>query len=56
MLTSHRVCTMQYCQLFQKLLIFLSKNYIGIISDKIECKFSRALVDFINIQQKEERT
>ena len=28
---------------------FFSKKYIGIISEKIEFKFSRALVDILNI-------
>ena len=36
--------------------IFFSKEYIGTISEKIEFKFSRAVVDIINISQKEKRT
>ena len=39
--------------LFQELSNFFSKKYIGIISKGVEFKFSRALMDIINIQQKE---
>ena len=42
-----------YC--FKNFQIFFSKKYIGIISEEIKLKFSRALVDIINIQQKQTR-
>ena len=52
MLTSRRVCPIQYWQPFKELSIFFSKNYIGIVSEEIEFKFSRTLVEMINIQKK----
>ena len=41
------VFSIDYC--FNNFQIFFGKKYIGIISAEVEFKFSRALVDIINI-------
>lgn len=55
MLISRRVAQFSIDNRFKNFQFCFSKNYIGIVSEEIEYKFSRALVGIINIEKKEKR-